>query len=124
MSELIDGVKWLWDRFRNEEKTHEEAKLALSRQVREAITETEIYLTSINRNQKRDFEHEAKLARIWSLVAAEVAPKHEAISNICLCLSRYWANTPVSPTDFDDEIRELVFIVLSGGKEAGVFYRG
>ncbi|MFW2134644.1 hypothetical protein [Ectothiorhodospira haloalkaliphila] len=124
MSELIDGATWLWDKFRSERKSLEESKLSLSKQVREAITETEIYLTSVNRNQRRDLESEVKLARIWSLVSAEVAPKHEEISNICLCLSRYWSNTRASPTEFDEEIRELVYVVLWGGKEAGVFYRG
>jgi len=123
MSELVEGAKWLWEKFNSHEKYREELKVAISHEIREAITETEIYLTSVNRNQKRDFDREATLARKWSQVAAEVAPKDERISSVCLGLSRYWANTPNSPTDFDEEIRELIYLILSEGKAVGLFYR-
>ena len=84
MSDVVDSVRWLWEAFRAGGKGREESKIATSLKVREAITETEIYLISVNRNQKRDFDSEATLSRKWSLVAAEVAPKDENILNACL----------------------------------------
>jgi hypothetical protein len=123
MSDIINGVKLIWEAFRLVGKAKQEDMIGVTRTVQSAVTETEIHLTKVNRTQKRDFDKEAELARSLSKVAAELAPKDKNFTDACFYLSSYWANTPTSPIDLDENIRELLNLVLFEGRNAGLFHR-
>ena len=91
----------------------------LSRQFREALTETEIYWGRLTRQEARDFTAEADLARKWSQAAATAAAHDRELSDACLCISRYWANPPVDPVDGFHDLLGLLWKLLDDKREDG-----
>ena len=68
----------------------------VSRQFREALTETEIYWGRLTREVPRDYDTEADLARNWSQTAATAAFCDRDLSEACQAVSRYWATSRVT----------------------------
>lgn len=91
----------------------------LSRQFREALTETEIYWGKLTRKEARDFVIEANLARKWSQTAATAAPRDKQLSDACLSISQYWANPPVDPVEGVQDLVGILWHLLADKRESG-----
>jgi len=69
-----------------------------SEAFRKAIAETQIYLGALERGEKRDYDKEATLVRLWSDASRTTRNITGPISAACQGLSTYWAS-PSSPPD-------------------------
>lgn len=89
---------------------------AASAAFREAMTETQIYLSSPLSSGTRDYQQEATLARLWSK-ASTAARKHAVgISDQCLEFSRYWANPGEDPFAQANQTMELIESIFAKGR--------
>ena len=91
----------------------------VSRQFRESVTETEIYWGKLTRQEERDHDVEAELARKWSSTAATAATHDKELSDACLSVSRYWANPPVNPVDGFHDLLGILWNLLSDKRDDG-----
>ena len=91
----------------------------LSRQFRQALTETEIYWGKIARKEARDFAVEAGLARKWSETATTAAGRDKDLSDACLSISRYWANPPLDPVEGFQDLLAILWRLLDNKREDG-----
>ena len=117
MSILFDAVKSLYEIFDKKAAKREANIDAASIAFREAMTETRIYLAAGKRTGTRDYEKEATLARLWSKAATD-ARKHAAeLSDKCLEISRYWAESPQDPLRHADETLALIGQIFESARE-------
>lgn len=91
----------------------------LSRQFREALTETEIYWGRLTRKEPRDFKAEADLARKWSQTATTAAGRDKELSDACLSISRFWANPPFDPAQGFQGLLAILWRLLADKREDG-----
>jgi hypothetical protein len=94
----------------------------LSKQFREALTETEIYWGCLTRKESRDYMREADLSRKWSATAATAASRDKDLSDACLSISRYWANPPVDPVEGFQDLLGILWRLLDDKREDGTMH--
>jgi len=91
----------------------------LSRQFREALTETEIYWGRLTRKEPRDHETEANLCRKWSQTAATAAARDKELSDACLSISGYWANPRVDPAEGFQNLLAILWNLFADKRDSG-----
>ena len=97
-------------------------KEGLSRQFREALTETEIYWGRLTRKDPRDYTTEADLARKWSQTSATAAARDKELSDACLAISRYWTNPPLDPAAGFQDLLGILWNLLDNNREDGTIH--
>ena len=91
-----------------------ELKDSALRAISTALTETDIYYSKLNRDNNRDLEIEAQLARYWSAASIPLRHVDQELSQICENKADYW----IAPEDFSQQEIEDTGIRLSGVKQA------
>lgn len=64
-----------------------------------AVNETRLYLGSIDRNElkklqdneRRDYEEETRLSRLWTVASEKIAPFNTDLADRCFLKGDYWA---------------------------------
>ncbi len=96
---------------------HESNVDAASVAFREAMTETQIYLSSATRSGKRDYPQEAALARLWSKTSTAARKHATGLSDQCLEFSRYWANPGEDPLAQASQTLALIERIFAKARE-------
>jgi len=124
MSESIEVAKAAFGVIFQLMGRNRKLKEDLSKQFREALTETEIYWGKLTRQEPRDYSTEADLARKWSSTAATSAASDKELSDECLSISRYWANPPVDPVEGFQNMVARLWNLLADKREDGSLDNG
>jgi hypothetical protein len=122
MSQSIEITKAVFGIVAEKLGRKRKLKEDMSRQFREVLTETEIYWGRLARKETRDFATEADLARKWSQIAATSAPADRELSDVCLAISRFRANPPISPADAFEALLAILWHLLDDKREQGVLH--
>jgi hypothetical protein len=112
---LSELRQWL-DQASKALRRSDETKERASSSVREAIVETRIYIGKIERSDDRNFDGEAKLAKIWATAAKDCRKLDPSASEECEKMSEYWASLLDSPAEDSDETGIVMRLILSSIK--------